>query len=273
LKQDTKGDEKMKSELRSFVFTLVVTILFFFNGVKAHSYLEVSLPDTTAEHGDTIAIPVIVSDLTGEEIYAFQVFLTFDSTVLAPDSAYSTGTIAQGWGAPTFNDSIPGRINIAQAGTTPLSGSGVLVYAVFVVKGSQGDTTTIHFDEIWLNEDPPDVITDGLFTVGPSSDVGDEDEIPGKPGEFTLYQNYPNPFNPITVIQYALPRDCEVEITLYNVSGQKIKTLVKRKEKAGYREVRWDGKNDEGEQVASGIYLYTIKAGEFTQSKKMLIIK
>ena len=264
----------MKSVLRNLVFTVVLTIMFFFGGVEAHSYIEVAVPDTSAEHGDTIAIPVTVSNVTGEEIYAFQMTLTFDSLVLTADSAYSTGTISEPWGSPIFNDSIPGEIRIAMAGVYPLSGSGVLVYVVFKVEGSQGNTTTIHFDEMVFNEgDPASITSDGLFEVVPGSDVEDEDEFPGRPAELTLFQNYPNPFNPQTAIQYTLPHDCKVEIAIYNILGQRVKTLVNEQQRAGYKRVEWDGKNDRGEQVASGIYFYRIEAGEFTKSKKMEILK
>jgi len=93
------------------------------------------------------------------------------------------------------------------------------------------------------------------------------------PNRYSLLQNYPNPFNPQTVIQYALPHDCEVQITIYNILGQKVRTLVNEYQEAGYKRVVWDSRNDTGEEVASGIYFYKIKAGEFTDSKKMVILK
>ena len=265
----------MRSVLRDIIFTVVLTSLFFFRGIEAHSVIEVAVPDTSAEHGDTIAIPIIVSDVTGEEIYSFQCPswspLTFDSSVLTADSAYTTGTIAEGW---SFEYACaPGEISFAATDIHPLSGSGILVYVVFIVNGSEGDTTTIHFGEMWFNETPPDVITDGLFEVSPGSDVEDENEFPGRPTKLTLFQNYPNPFNPTTVIQYALSHNTEVDITIYNISGQKIKTLVKHKEESGYQQVIWDGRNDEGKQVASGIYFYRLKAGAFTLTKRMLLLR
>lgn len=119
----------------------------------------------------------------------------------------------------------------------------------------------------------PDTTIDGLFTVSLGSAVGDEDELSGRPTKLTLFQNYLNPFNPITVIQYALPHECEADITVYNLLGQKVKTLVKRWEEAGYQQVIWDGRNDEAGEVASGVYFYKIKTEEFTESKKMVIIK
>lgn len=93
------------------------------------------------------------------------------------------------------------------------------------------------------------------------------------PSSLQLFQNYPNPFNPVTVIQYALPRDCEVQITIYNILGQEVKILVNEYQEAGYKRVELDSKNEHGEEVASGIYFYRLRAGEFTESKKMVILK
>jgi uncharacterized delta-60 repeat protein len=90
---------------------------------------------------------------------------------------------------------------------------------------------------------------------------------------FTLYQNYPNPFNPVTTIEYALPKDSRVEICIYDILGRKVRTLVDEYQLAGCRNVIWDSKNDEGAEVATGIYFLRIQAGDFVQSKKMLLVK
>jgi len=93
------------------------------------------------------------------------------------------------------------------------------------------------------------------------------------PGAFSLSQNYPNPFNPETVIKYNLPEDCHVELALYNILGQKIKTLVNEYQSAGFKMVRWDGRDKEGNEVASGVYFYKIKAGRYVNVKKMAVLK
>jgi hypothetical protein len=93
------------------------------------------------------------------------------------------------------------------------------------------------------------------------------------PRTFSLSQNHPNPFNPDTRISYALPRGCYVTLTVYNVLGQKVVTLVDEPELAGWHEVIWAGKDDKGSDLASGIYFYRLSADDFTQSKKMLLLK
>jgi parallel beta-helix repeat protein len=93
------------------------------------------------------------------------------------------------------------------------------------------------------------------------------------PKAVSLAQNYPNPFNPSTAIEYALPRETWIRITIYNIIGEKVRTLVNERQSAGRKRIVWDSKTDEGDEVASGIYFYQIKAGEFTQSKKMVVLK
>lgn len=98
------------------------------------------------------------------------------------------------------------------------------------------------------------------------------------PKVFALQQNYPNPFNPSTTIKYQLPAASEVKITIYNLLGREVRTLVDAEKPAGFYSVDWDGLNEHGLEVASGIYLYRIEAksmaGEkFLQTKKLMLLK
>lgn len=98
------------------------------------------------------------------------------------------------------------------------------------------------------------------------------------PKVFALEQNYPNPFNPSTTIKYQLPAASEVKITIYNLLGRPVRILIDEEKPAGFYSINWDGLNDRGVKVASGIYLYQIKAkstvGEtFLRTKKLALIK
>ena len=93
------------------------------------------------------------------------------------------------------------------------------------------------------------------------------------PKSFALLPNYPNPFNPETYIEYTLPADCQVTLAVYNILGQKVRTLINEHQPAGLKSVRWDGKDDSGNQVSAGVYFYSIKADNFTQAKKMILLK
>ena len=78
-------------------------------------------------------------------------------------------------------------------------------------------------------------------------------------GKFILHQNYPNPFNPTTTINYEIARDSHVKLILFNLLGQRIKTLVDAFEHAGVKSIEWDGMNDANEQVAAGVYIYRLE--------------
>jgi flagellar hook assembly protein FlgD len=92
--------------------------------------------------------------------------------------------------------------------------------------------------------------------------------------EFALKQNYPNPFNPSTLIRYQLPEQTNVTISIYDLMGRSVRTLIPgESQKAGYRQVLWNATNDLGQPVSAGMYIYTIQAGEFRQTKKMVLLK
>ena len=90
---------------------------------------------------------------------------------------------------------------------------------------------------------------------------------------FNNIYNYPNPFNPVTTLRYDLPEDAMVNITIYDMIGRVVKTMVNSQQDAGFKSVRWNATNDNGSPVSAGLYLYTIQAGEFRQTKKMVLLK
>jgi hypothetical protein len=93
------------------------------------------------------------------------------------------------------------------------------------------------------------------------------------PASFSLKQNYPNPFNPATSINYTLNKDIHVKLSVYNILGQKIKTLIDKQQTAGQHVVHWEGKNGAGQQVSTGVYIYKLEAGDFSKTMKMLLLR
>jgi hypothetical protein len=93
------------------------------------------------------------------------------------------------------------------------------------------------------------------------------------PATYNIHQNYPNPFNPITTLRYDLPENGLVNVIIYDMLGREVKTLINQTQDAGYRSVIWDATNDYGKPVSAGIYLYQIQAGEYIQTKKMVLLK
>jgi hypothetical protein len=101
---------------------------------------------------------------------------------------------------------------------------------------------------------------------------------PVLPQKTRLAQNYPNPFNPETWIPFELAEAADITITIYDAKGQLVRTIALGKQPAGFyltqeRAAYWNGRNDHGERVASGMYFYTLKAGKFTTTKKLFILK
>jgi poly(3-hydroxybutyrate) depolymerase len=93
------------------------------------------------------------------------------------------------------------------------------------------------------------------------------------PESYTLHQNYPNPFNPVTTISYDIPEDALVNVTIYNMGGEVVKTLINQVQTSGYKSIQWNATNTVGQAVSAGLYLYRIHAGDFIMSKKMVLLK
>jgi len=106
--------------------------------------------------------------------------------------------------------------------------------------------------------------------AGSALSVDDSDVLPEV---FALHQNYPNPFNPVTTLHYHLPEQATVNIIIYDMLGRMITQLVSAKQEPGYRSVQWDATDSFGNPVSAGIYLYQIQAGEFVQTRKMVLLK
>lgn len=88
-----------------------------------------------------------------------------------------------------------------------------------------------------------------------------------------LYQNYPNPFNPVTTIEYSVAKESLVDLTIFDVSGRRIRVLVSEIKSPGNYEVRWDGRNEAGRMTVTGIYFYRLRIGSFVSVRKMLLLK
>ena len=116
------------------------------------------------------------------------------------------------------------------------------------------------------NEDSADVVVQAVVAV----DEGEEGVVPRA---FALGDNFPNPFNPTTSFTYDLPEAAHVQLVVYNALGQVVRTLVNSAQPAGQYTANWDGRDDVGNQVGSGVYLYRITAGAFSEARRMTLIK
>ena len=160
-------------------------------------------------------------------------------------------TVTNAWEELTFDFSshigLPEAIGIDQ----------IVVFPDFDLGGRTQDNI-IYFDNI-------------SFSSSNSVGVDNRSEI--YPQRFALEQNFPNPFNPSTTIRYELPEDGLVNVTIYDMMGRQVSTLVSSQQAAGYKSIQWNATNDFGKPVSAGVYLYKIQAGEFVQTKKMVLLK
>ena len=160
-----------------------------------------------------------------------------------------------------------GTLSISTAGTQPAKGAGEAIRILVEVKGDP-TISPDHFIRVERLE-----VNEGL--------VAAEFQLPEPtqlPAEFHLYDNYPNPFNGETQIRFALPGNGKkksrfVELSIYNVLGQKIRDLVRKELPPGYYQFKWNRRDESGNSVTGGVYFYRLKTGSFVKVKKLLILK
>jgi len=172
-------------------------------------------------------------------------------------------------GSPLFFDGreMNGGIDISLAllgGNSAIGGSGTIADLTF--KLIDNEDLELSFETIDLR-DPEN---SELPAIGAGWKF---DQIPGLPSSYGLSQNYPNPFNLQARISYQLPEPGTVTLKIYNIGGQLVRTLLNEYKEAGYHDEIWDGRNDAGQEIASGVYAYIMEAKDFKASRKMVLIK
>jgi len=241
--------------------------------------VTVTIPDTSALPNELVMIPLNISDVTGLGIIAADIILTFDPDLLAASDASLGSVVPSGW--LIVSNPEMGKIIIALAGSNPLVGNGTLVEIPFTVLPTAPpcETCVIHFANMQFNEGTPKADPmDGNFYVG-STGIGSLWETTPLPENFSLAQCYPNPFLEETKISYELKtlknpsKLHQVKLQIYNLEGELIRTLVDKPEPPGYYIVPWDGKDSRGNQVSSGVYLYQLKAGNYSSTRKVLVLR
>ncbi|MBC8229588.1 VWA domain-containing protein [bacterium] len=232
--------------------------------------LVVSLSDVSAKPGQIVSIPLRIDNTAG--ISAGEIGISYDANRLkfinVSTSSLTAGyplvyNIVQKIGQPQQH-----VLNIALAGGLPINRDGAILKLEFRISSkieANAGAIPINLSKVRLGEGNIPVITqDGSIKILPNRNL--------------LLTNYPNPFNPETWIPYQLAQNAEVTISIYNTKGQLIRTLNLGVKPAGMyvtqdKAASWDGMDKNGEGVASGLYFYTLKAGSFKATRKMLVMK
>jgi hypothetical protein len=249
----------------------------------------VSTEMITSEPGVTYSVPSVMNALPGDTVYiplslklngklvgAFNASLILDNNLLIYTGHYTEGNIipqANGWIVSThFNE---GKLNIGAtdfSGTLdPINQDGNIAVFEFIVNENAGlgDSCELNLSFVSASDSKLNVLpvnsSHGTFTVSFPASTNNSNNIIY---EYKLEQNYPNPFNPATIISYSLAKESKVIVEVFNAIGEKVASLADGVQPAGRYNVSWNAAG-----FASGIYFYRIKAGEFVQTRKMMLLK
>ncbi len=217
--------------------------------------LALGPPETSALG---ISVPIVVSEVDG--LYAGSMTLGFDS------SQYEVGKVSTTDETSDFlvaSNVVDGRLMIAFAGAESSSegSAAILTIPIEPLPNARPGSQPFEFEEVSFNG--------GTTTI----DVVDNPAAFVLPSSYTLWQNWPNPFNPETQIRYNLPEESFVELIVYDLLGQTVRTLVFDYQQTGSYTMTWDGRNNSGYEVAGGVYLYSLQAGEVIKTRKMALIR
>jgi PKD repeat protein len=201
-----------------------------------------------------VTIPVFFE--SAEEIYSCDLSLTFDPEMLKLANVSAGEMFAD---FLTVHSQSENTIRIALAGAHAVSGNGVLLLLDWEVLAEAGNARApLALTHVKFNESPAQIVNAPFENL---------------PTVFHLWQNYPNPFNPQTRIAYDLPKSILVRLEIFNVLGQKVKTLVNEQKSAGSHTAVWDGRMDDGGLAASGIYICRLKTEAYVQNRTLLFLR
>ncbi|MHB1687444.1 MAG: FlgD immunoglobulin-like domain containing protein [Ignavibacteriaceae bacterium] len=211
---------------------------------------DLSFNGMTSGEGGVVNVPLRLAN-TNNVLSAY-IELNIDNKLANIQTIASN--LPQGW--MMAHNYVNGKLIIAMTGTKPLNDGN---FATISLKLNSSETKLDISGSVKFN----DVLSASLSNL----------TVKEIPSQFGLSQNYPNPFNPTTTIKYQIAQDTKVVLDIYDMLGQRVRSLVNDVQSAGYYNVTWDGQNSFGQQVASGVYIYRLQAGNFVQTMKMNLLK
>jgi hypothetical protein len=224
----------------------------------------ITMEDQTILSGQPVEVQLSLTD--GDNILSFEESVVYNTDHLT--------FIEVEW-SDVLNDFLiesndqDGELQFAGSGSLPDGQEGLFATFHFVVNEDfEEDETVVTLQRLRWNEEEA-MENSAWATLTNQLAIGNE----AIPIEYRLAQNYPNPFNPVTLIKYDLPEQSHVNIVIYDMLGRQVRTLVNITQEAGFKSVLWNATNDDGKPVSAGVYLYQIHAGEFVQTRKMVLLK
>jgi hypothetical protein len=264
---DVSGNDSLSTLDATLILQYVVGLIAelpYDPGTQFLATGDLSMEDYGVAPGTVAAVPINITN--GSNIYGFEAVLEFDPAVLEFDTLLLSEAMANY--LIITNPLEEGVVKVVASGSNVDGNAGVFAILYFNVSSEFTDETFIQINDLRWNEgelveDAAEMTLTYVLSI-------DEELIPDV---FTLHQNFPNPFNPVTTLRYDLPEQTHVNITIYDMLGRKVRTILNQQQDLGYKSLIWDATNDYGKPVSAGIYLYQIQAGEFVQTKKMVLLK
>lgn len=258
---------------------LITVFLFLFltnNNLSAQASIKPVCPQSViGNFGNTFTVDIVVGDPNPvQDLFSASFTLTFTNTTYLAYNGVQAGNFLGG--SPfIFAEPSSDRVSIAITSIPsvgPSSGSGVLAKVFFRITGTVPNQTENYFNIIKAFGYKPNGDTIRFYPQETmmiiQSATGVEEEL--NPSEFSLKQNYPNPFNPVTNISFNLPKPTEVNLSVYDLMGNLIVTLVEENLQSGLHTVEF---NSSKYSLGSGVYFYKLTTPEFTSTKKMVLLK
>jgi len=258
LMADVSGKNGITSYDASLILQFVIGKISGFPGEEAQQARRVYAPRAvwmghmTSQAAGRVIAPVLIDEMADVVAGELSLSVSGDADGVTINTTDLTSDYLL---AHNVQDS---RIRVSFAGAESSTGSGAMLELVF----NESDVdllNSLRLERVSLNE--------GMIPV---QIVGRETETSTA---YCLSQNHPNPFNPETTIRYALPAETWVTVSIYNTTGQRIRTLVEGEQATGHHRAVWDGRDDAGQAVASGLYLCRMVSGEFSAVRKMALVR
>jgi hypothetical protein len=225
----------------------------------------VSMEDYEIQEGEQVLIPIYLTSAEG--IFALSGEISYDPAYLEYVDIEWSDAFDH---TAAHLSTVSGKINIASATSAELDGDVTIATLRFnALPTLPGNQTSAIISNLRWNEEIElhDVAMSTLQNV---TSINSNKVFPS---EYSLSQNYPNPFNPTTALLYGLPEDAEVSLIICDIRGKAVKIFISESQKAGWHERTWNGLNDNGELVSTGIYLARLQAGSYSKTIKMLYLK
>jgi hypothetical protein len=220
--------------------------------------------DVTVNDKQFVKVPIVLRP-KNESIHSLLFSLEYDPQVLKFASLQKSNALNNF--IVEVNARERGAIHIAMAGIKGIQTDDVILEFSFQSEWAANVTTTeIKLNAVEANDqDVINVLNGKIFLSSP-----DAESVPTR---FELFQNYPNPFNQDTQIVFQIPNACHLKLTVFNLNGERIRTIVNEIKPAGKYRVTWDGKADNGETISSGIYIIKMKSDGFEKDRKLILLK